>query len=220
MYRQIDLLPESIRQRTNKGVRTGRLIASVAIGSVVLAALSVHARYDRDVQQTIYDRATTEANAVISMEQRIDGLRADLAELESAYERYHAIVPSLDLSELTATLVNHLPGSAVLDRLDLNTTGRRGGSRTARDRGSASSGDRAARQMTVELMGFAPDDRVIAQYVGTLDRLGIFDHVTLDFSRTRIVRERPAREFRISIRLDLDRRYERIADAAAGASMP
>ena len=223
MYRQIDLLPESIRQRTNKGVRTGRTIASIAIGSVLLVALSFHARYDRDVQRTNYDRAKAEANAVISMEQRIDDLRSDLAELESAYARYRAIVPSIDLSDLTATLVNHLPGSAVLDRLDLHTAGRRSSGRSARDRGSAA-GDRSSRQMTIELTGFAPDDRVIASYVGTLEKLRIFDHLTLDYSRTKLVRERPAREFRISLRLDLDRRFEQVqiagAEAGSGADTP
>ena len=223
MYRQIDLLPDSIRQRTNKGVRTGRTIASIAIGSVLLVALSIHARYDRDVQRASYDRVKAEANAVISMEQRIDDLRSDLAELESAYTRYRAIVPSIDLSDLTATLVNYLPSSAVLDRLDLHTAGRRSSGRSARDRGS-SAAERSNRQMTIELTGFAPDDRVIAAYVGTLEKLGIFDHVTLDFSRTKLVRERPAREFRISLRLDLDLRFEQVqiagADTGSGADTP
>jgi len=215
MYRQLDLLPASIRQRTSKGVRTGRMIASVAIGVALFVALSIHARYDRDVQQNLFNRALDEANAVIRMEERIAGLQKELAELESGYERYRAIVPSIDLSDLTATMVNHLPTSAVLDRIDVSTVGRRSGGRGARDRGGAAGGDRLQRQMTLELTGFAPDDRVVAEYVSTLQELRIFEHVTLDFSRTRIVRERPAREFRISLRLDLNQRFERVAHAPA-----
>ncbi|MHC4128286.1 MAG: hypothetical protein ACYSUA_08985, partial [Planctomycetota bacterium] len=38
--------------------------------------------------------------------------------------------------------------------------------------------------------------------------LGLFSQVSLDFSRTRTVRQRNAREFRISFRADLDVRYE------------
>ena len=64
------------------------------------------------------------------------------------------------------------------------------------------------RVLTGELSGFAATDQDVAQLVANLEHVGVFEQVSLDFSRTRSVRGHNAREFRISLRSDLDVRYD------------
>jgi hypothetical protein len=59
-----------------------------------------------------------------------------------------------------------------------------------------------------EISGFAPMDEDIAEYVGRLSDTGFAREVSLDFSRGRYVRDRPAREFRLSFRMDLEATYD------------
>ena len=64
------------------------------------------------------------------------------------------------------------------------------------------------RELNGELSGFAINDQDVAQLVANIEDLALFDDVNLDFSRTRSVRGRNAREFRVSFSADLDFRYE------------
>ena len=112
------------------------------------------------------------------------------------------------MSRVLATLINELPSSAALDRITLYAGPRRR-SRTARVR-TTTGGQQGPppRVLTGELMGFAAEDHEVTEIVNRLDKLGLFKQIGIDFSGTRSVRERSAREFRISFRVDLEAKYE------------
>ncbi|MHC4429365.1 MAG: PilN domain-containing protein [Planctomycetota bacterium] len=204
---QVDLLPDAIRARSQAGVVAGRYVAALLIGVVLLGLTATHSRLMLDLARDRLRVAEDQADIVLSAEAKAASLRRSLNDTRDYIRRYERIALPLEISRVIATIVNELPASATIDRLDLHA-GTRQRSRTTRGRGTPRPDDPLPRVLTGELSGFAATDEDVAELVASLERLGLFDEVSLDFSRTRTVRQRNAREFRISYRADLDVRYE------------
>ena len=68
VQRPIDLLPESIRVRSEAGVRTGRMIASVVLAVGILVVLVTHARFVLDRSRAELAATQERANQVLSAE--------------------------------------------------------------------------------------------------------------------------------------------------------
>ncbi len=216
MQRPIDLLPDSIRARGQAGVITGRYIVSVVIAVGMLTLSATHSRLILDLARERLTLEEKEANKVLAAEAKGHRLRSQLKEMRDFVVRYEQIALPLDLSRVMATIINLLPESASLDRLDAYA-GPSSGGRSSRSRGRGEEGPRP-RSMTGELSGFARTDLDVAELVTALESLDLFEHVSLDFSRTRTVRGLPAREFRISFRADLDTQYTVMDWDAAAAT--
>jgi hypothetical protein len=205
--RPIDLLPDAIRARSQAGVVAGRYVATLLIAVVLLGLTATHSRLMLDLARQRLKVAEEQADIVLAAEAKAAQMRRSLNETREFIRRYERIALPLEVGRVLATVINELPSSATLDRIDLYA-GTRQKNRTTRGRGSVRPDSPAPRVMTGELSGFAASDQDIAQLVANLEALGLFREVSLDFSRTRTVRERAAREFRISFRADLDVRYE------------
>ncbi len=127
----------------------------------------------------------------------------------------------METSRILASLINALPPSVTLERISLEVGAHRlaGSSRRnkpANDRGK----DRPVRRsLAGTVAGFAATDLEIAKLVAALGAIPPFRDVTLDFSRTRSVRDKSAREFRLSFWIDLDRPYE-VVDMPKTAAAP
>lgn len=210
---QIDLLPESIRARSQAGVVAGRYVASMLIGVVLLGLMATHSRLMLDLARDRLRVAEDQANMVLAAEAKAVRLRQTLDETRGYIQRYERIALPLEISRVIATIIDELPDSATLDRIDVRAGTRQRG-RNARGRSAAGPSEPLSRVLTGELSGFAVSDQDVAAIVANLETLGLFEQVTLDFSRTRTVREKSAREFRISFRADLERRYD-VADRDA-----
>ena len=217
--RPIDLLPEGIRARGQAGVVAGRYVAALLIGVVLVGLMGTHSHLVRDLARQRLRAAQKEADIALSAEARAEQLRLNLEDTRQFIDRYDVIALPLDLSRVVATLVNILPQSATLERITLDGGVSRGNV-SARARAAGESEGPRPRVLNGELTGFALSDQDVAQIVTELERLGLFEHVSLDYSRTRAVRGRNAREFRISFRADLDVRYEvsELPQSAAGHS--
>lgn len=203
----IDLLPDSIRARSQAGVVTGRYVVSLLIGLVLLGVTATHSRLMLDLARQRLRVAEEQADIVLSAEAKADQLRAGLRESREYIRRYDIIALPMELSRIVATVVNVLPRSATLDRLDFYAGPRRNKHSSRRRRGGTPDG-RVPRELNGELSGFAINDQDVAQLVANIEDLALFDDVNLDFSRMRSVRGRNAREFRVSFSADLDFRYE------------
>lgn len=203
----IDLMPSATRARAESRMRAGRIVAlGVAVVSIlVLVTTHAHIRLDR--MRDALAETQERANAALATEAKANELRAQIADIQSIIDRYQRIAMPFEVSGLVSALVHVLPDGMTFGRIDLHAGAKRS-VRTARSRSDEEESGPASRIMTIELGGFAPDDRAIAEYVARLDDHPLFQQVSLDFSRTRIIRERTAREFRLSLMVDLERRYE------------
>ena len=203
----LDLLPDSIRVRSQAGVVTGRYVVSLLVGLVLLGVTATHSRLMLDLARQRLRVAEEQADIVLSAEAKADQLRAGLRESREYIRRYDIIALPMELSRIVATVVNELPPSATLDRLDIYAGPRRN-KHSSRRRGGGTPDGRVPRELNGELSGFAINDQDVAQLVANIEDLALFDEVSLDFSRMRSVRGHNAREFRVSFSADLDFRYE------------
>jgi hypothetical protein len=202
----INLLPEGVRARQAAGIRAGRMIGGAILSALVVVVLAGHSHVELTRARENLHRAEERAKLVRSAEARAEELVAAVA-LERRYiEEYRRIALPLEVSSLVATLVNEMPASVTLDRLDLDASPRRP-ARMPRARTSAETHE-SQRFLVGELAGFALSDEEIALLVRRLSETKPFRDVNLDFSRTRAVRGRTAREFRVSFRVDMDAAYE------------
>ena len=179
---------------------------------VVLVALTAtHARFRLSHAHEQLHVAEQQASLVVADEAQASRLRAQLRETRQFIERYERTALPLDMSRVLATVVNDLPVNVTLDRIDLVAGVRRTG-RSARSRGADDETGPRPRVLNGELRGFAATDADVAEIVARMESRALYEHVSLDFSRTRVVRERGAREFRISFLIDLDVPY-RVVEA-------
>jgi hypothetical protein len=202
----IDLLPESIRVRSQAGARTGRFVTAAIVTSLVLIVLTTHSRLALSRARAEYQTARNHADLVLATEKRAMELRQQIAEIQIEIEGYDRIALPLDVSAVIATLTNCMPAGMTLDRVDLEAGAYRV-IRSPRSKGRDEPQEAPPRMLSGEVSGFAPTDREIAEFVAYLSETSPFESVSLDFSRTRVVRQRSAREFRLSFRIDLEVPY-------------
>ncbi len=202
----IDLLPDAIRARSQAGIVAGRYIVSLIIAVVLLGLAATHSRLMLDLARQRLRVAEEQADIVLSAEATATHLRETLDATLEYIRRYELIAMPVEISRVVATLVNLLPESATLDRIDIKA-GTPNAGRSARGRARKGAGP-ARRSLTGELSGFALSDLEVAELVARIEDIGFFDQVSLDFSRSRTVRGVKARGFRISVRADLDVKFE------------
>ncbi len=206
MQHAIDLLPDAIRARSQAGIVAGRYIVSLIIAVVLLGLAATHSRLMLDLARQRLRVAEEQADIVLSAEATATHLRETLDATNEYIRRYELIAMPVEISRVVATLVNLLPESATLDRIDIKA-GTPNAGRSARGRARKGAGP-ARRSLTGELSGFALSDLQVAELVARIEDIGFFDQVSLDFSRSRTVRGLKARGFRISVRADLDVKFE------------
>jgi len=202
----IDLLPDVIRARSQAGVVAGRYVVSLIIAVVLIGLAATHSRLMLDLSRQRLRVAEEQADIVLSAEATATHLRETLDATSEYIRRYELIAMPIEVSRVVATLVNLLPASATLDRIDIKA-GTPNAGRSARGRGRQGKGP-ARRSLTGELSGFALTDLQVAELVARIEDIGFFDQVSLDFSRSRTVRGVRARGFRVSFRADLDVKFE------------
>ena len=202
----IDLLPEVIRARSQAGIVAGRYVVSLLIAVVLLGLAATHSRLMLDLSRQRLRVAEEQADIVLSAEATATNLRNTLDTKSEFIRRYELIAMPVEISRVVATLVNLLPESATLDRIDIRAGTPKTG-RSARGHGRKGDGP-APRSLTGELSGFALTDLQVAELVARIEDVGFFDNVSLDFSRSRTVRGLKARGFRISVHADLDSRFD------------
>jgi len=199
---QINLLPDSVRQQCEAGARTGRLVASIALGILFIVIAATHSRLQLDRVRSAHQAAQQMSEEVQASEREAAGLIEELKLVNDFIASYERLAMPLDISALVSTIINSLPSSVTLESIDLEAGERR--SVRINRVGSGSDSSRMPRVVVGELTGFARSDEEIAELESLLRANKVFDAVTTDFSRTRNVRNISAREFRMSFRVNLD----------------
>ncbi len=204
----IDLLPESLRARAQARTIASRNITFGVVALIVLVVVSTHARVQRLNAEDQLRETEAHARQVEAHEARVSELTEQLDEINQYVIVYRNTETPISISGLIASVVEKMPGSVTLDRIDLQMGTKRQirtSSRVASNR--TSDADPVERVLLAEMSGFAVTDNDIAEFVSKLQQSAPFAQVSLDFSRQRVVNEQSAREFRLSFTVDLTRRY-------------
>ncbi len=204
--RPINLLPDTYRAQSEAGVVAGRYVVSLLIAVVLLGLAATHSRLILDLARQRLRVAEEQADIALSAETNAAQLREQLEHTRDFIRRYELIALPIEISRVLATLTNVLPESATVDRIDLAG----GITRIAHStKGRRPTGEPTlSRTLTGEMTGFALTDHDVAELVTRIEDIGLFEQVSLDFSRSRSVRGKNARGFRISFSADLDAHFE------------
>jgi Tfp pilus assembly protein PilN len=203
----IDLMPASIRERSQAGVRLGQFMAMAIAALTLTVAVATHSRMKLGTAQDRLFEIASQTERVFVAEARAAELRHQRDAIDSYTQLYRRLSYPLAMGDVLATIVSMLPESVTLDQVDLNA-GTRSLGAGARSRGVETQTQTPPRMLIGEIAGFAANDQHIAELVAALERTPPFTNVSLDFSRGRRVHDRDAREFRLSFRISLDQRYQ------------
>tara|TARA_B110000116_G_C16754701_1_gene545169 strand:+ start:228 stop:827 length:600 start_codon:yes stop_codon:yes gene_type:complete len=186
----MNLLPEQYVERSKNKARSGRVAVAVICTLCTLAAVATHSRLAMNA--AVEGLVTTQARANSALEVEIDAssLEDKKAKLESFVTRYANENTVFPMGDLVATITNMIPDEMTLEELSLDII--------ESDFGNGISG---------RLSGFAESDERIASFVSAMQNENPFGSVSMDFSRSRTIREQRARGFRISFRIDLDKSW-------------
>jgi type IV pilus assembly protein PilM len=206
----LDLLPGSIRARSLAGLRTGRLVGACLLAIIILVALTTHSRIFLNRARANLETVQGQADLVLAADAQAHELRSELHQIQQYIARYRRIAVPLETSRVLASVINALPPSVTLERISLEVGAHRlaGSSRRNNPANDGGEDRPVGRSLTGTVAGFAATDQEIAELVAAMGAIPPFRDVSLDFSRTRSVRDKPAREFRLSFWIDLDRPYE------------
>jgi hypothetical protein len=202
----IDLMPPSIRARSQAGLRMGQFTVFAVVSLTVVIAIATHSKIALSSAQDRLFETAGQAEQVFATEARAAELKHELDAIQSYNRLYERLALPLNIGDVIATVVQSLPSSVTLDQLDLDAGARMLG-HSARSRGVEKPGEAPPRVLTGELSGFALNDQHIAELVTALESTPPFEQVSIDFSRGRRVNERDAREFRLSFRINLENTY-------------
>jgi hypothetical protein len=202
----IDLLPDSIRSRSEAGMVIGRYITVGVLVVIALVALSTHAHFQSGRAERALEAAEAKSRQVLAVEAEAKRLHDKQNALATSIEQYDKVAPTLPMLDLQRLIVGVLPESVCLERMDIEVITE---TPTFDPRIDQKDVKRPPmRVVRAEINGIAVSDAELSELVNNLEDIKPLSSVAIDFSKSRTVRQVPAREFRISFRIDLDRRFD------------
>ena len=187
----MNLLPEKYVERSKNKARSGRVAIAIIITLCAVAAVATHSRLSMNSAVEHLVIAQSRANSALELEVAASSLESQKANIESFIERYNKENIVFAMGDIVATIANLLPGAITLEDLSLDIV--------ETESGSGISG---------RLAGFASSDEIIAELVTLLQSHAPFGSVSMDFSKSKTVRGRRAREFRVSFLIDLENDWD------------
>ncbi len=187
----MNLLPEKYVERSKNKARSGRVAIAIIITLCAVAAVATHSRLSMNSAVEHLVIAQSRANSALELEVDASSLESQKANIESFIERYNKENIVFAMGDIVATIANLLPGAITLEDLSLDIV--------ETESGSGISG---------RLAGFASSDEIIAELVTLLQSHAPFGSVSMDFSKSKTVRGRRAREFRVSFLIDLENDWD------------
>jgi len=187
----MNLLPEQYIKRSQIHALSNMLTIGIIVTLCIVTVVILHSRLLLDSSTTRFFNAQAEADDALELEIDASSLESRKKILDTFFERYQKYENVFPMADLVATISNLIPDAMTLEELSLDII------KTKTGRG-----------ISGRLAGFALSDETIALIVNALSEQELFESVSMDFSRSRDVRDSRVRGFRISFYIDLSRSWE------------
>ena len=192
----INLITPEMVERTRAGIRTGRFILAAATLAVCMVVTATHSRIHLDGVKERHAATAARAELVLAMDNSARVLEVEHDALLDFMDDYNEVALPLDVTRIIATLIETLPDTVTLVDFELDYEDGRSP--------SASS----SRHLAGSIAGVAATDGDVAALVHGLGLRPPFEHVQLEYSRSRTVLQRSTREFSVSFAVDLEGRFK------------
>jgi hypothetical protein len=194
--RNIDLTPATARARAARRTNTQRWIAIYGIAIMLGVSAMGLVRVRTAAMRAELTRVNTQVESTAEEMKALAEISGELAHIADSLELQTAIVPRPAILDTLDQITAVMPDSMTLTSLLLD---QRRTTSAASIRATRRAGEEESTQIVtnVQIAGVTPDDAEVVRLIRGLDRSGIFDQTSLEYTRPVIVAGRDAREFRI-----------------------
>ena len=199
---QINLITAVMTRRLQAGRRTRRIVGACLAMVACMLVTATHARMRMERAVSINEATAIRADRALELERSLADIDSSMTDIRSFMQEYREVALPLETTRLIATLTRSLPPSITLVELELEYDD------GLNARGRIEGTPRGPRRLVGEIAGVASNDADIATLVQVIGDREPFAEVNLDYSRSRTVRTRPARDFRLSFIVDMDHAFE------------
>jgi len=199
----VNLLPQWYlqkgRDRRKLNLRLGLLLALAA----AMGAWTVTGKSQLAAMTQRRDELRQQAQIVGKLDQRVSDLRNEVHRLERLELAYRELGATVPMSSVLHQIQNDMTPGMALSRTAIDV-------RSEAIKGSGFVGDPAnppkfqnIARLTV--VGIGPDDMRISQLIDKLSKNPLFSEVTLNYTRTELLKDYDVRRFEIQLQINLDR---------------
>lgn len=211
-----DYLDRKIAARTNLICIALFLVMIAAIG----AAFYVQSRQDDGTRAELTRVNDTFSDRALQLRQ-IEQLQDRKHQMIGKAQIVQQLVERVPRSIILAEMINHMPGTLSLLELNLETKILKPGARPRdaieRDRLTRGEQDQeesgevtiAPREITIEVVGVAPDDNAVSEFMENLSINPLFIGVGLEYTERYTIEGNDMRRFRIVMQLNMDMSFDR-----------
>lgn len=194
----LNLITPEMEERTRAGIRTGRFILVAIMLTVCMVLTATHSRIHLDGAQDRHEETSARAELALALDTSARALEADHDKLLEFMQEYNDVAIPLDVTRIIATLVETLPDSVTLVEFELDYED------------ATSRNVTRTRHLAGTIAGIAATDGDVAALVHGLGLRPPFEHVQLEYSRSRTMLDRSTREFSVSFAVDLEGRFQMV----------
>jgi hypothetical protein len=199
----INLLPQwylqTYRDRRVLQIRAALLIAMAAS----MTAWTLLSRGRIGTLSAERDLMRHQAGVVGRLDRRVEDVRAEVQRLDRLELAYHELGATIPMSAVLRQIQNDMTPGMALSHTTVDV-------RSEAVRGSGFIGDPAnppkyqnIARLTV--VGIGPNDMQISQLIDKLSKNALFSEVTLNYTRTELLKDYNVRRFEIQLQINLDR---------------
>ena len=206
---EIDFLPKTYVQQRAKHSRFYREMGGIVAIALVIGGWHLSTRNSLSHLQGYAQALEAQAMAAQTQKSEVLRLQKEQRELQETVRTQRKLVLPLNVNQVMAVLGTLMPKSMALTTLQI--TNPRPTPALKTDRRSEAVIAKAAEVtpvMKIELVGLAPTDTDVADFVGRLSGSQMFSNVKMPFSHATQAGTLLAREFRIEMEIALDRDYK------------
>ena len=199
--RTMNLLPVSIRQDVQRAEDTQRIVVVGLISASLLIGAWIHGGIrasDAEKRRTV---AMGKAEEVLQAERKTIVLTAQLDMISDEIQAYRSIQIPFNISSLLATVVDEMPDSVTLSRIDLDASSLVGSPVRS---GNGNELTAPPARLRGELEGVAANDIDVANLVESLRNRNPIGGVEVETSRHVEVEGQSARAFQIGFAINLE----------------
>jgi len=208
----VNFLPESYRkdqQRRGRFTRQVMLVAAVALCLMVWGVgLKLHGASQRTYAQQMEDTVQSELGKLVVMAD----LEREHATLIQQIKTERGLVEPVEMAQVIAMIGESLPAELAVSELVVNAVRpspeplleKKANARRSKKKAGQDEDQSPPHYLSIELVGVAPSDMSVANFIFALDEHPLFSRVQLNSSRGVEHAGLLAREFTMSAQIQLD----------------
>jgi len=212
---QVNFLPASFVRRRAQRVRVMRQVLLVAVVAAGLLVWGLALRGQIASKTQHANSLEEQVIAARNMKTEMNRLRDEQKQLQHQVKVQRQLSQPVTHTQIIATLSGLIPPQVAVTELLMTTarpTPRQATPEDAvksrkRQRQDAAQHRNEENQIAIELQALSPDGESVANLVETFSKHPLFTDVQMRHTRSIRVRQVMAREFRLELKVDLDRRF-------------